>query len=176
MSEDPKSLPEFPITFHIGIFERIVFGILILYLVGGGIFLFLYGLKVLGLPSTVFGVYFGFYTAKISIQFTDEGILYFNSFNLFSAPQKISWMSIQKAETGVETSGRSARYFTRLYGRENGELIMDITIKPFSKECVRLLGFVLQEKAIGAKLDEATKDLAQGYVPSLVLGKAKPWL
>jgi len=174
LNKDPKSLPEFPLTFRIGLIETIVLGIQILFLAGVGIWFYLHDVKFVGLLIIAYGIYRGLYFGKIYVRLTDEDILYFNSFNPFSKPKKMSWKNIQRAETGIKVTSFSTRYFTRLYEKENGRL-MEINIKWFSKENVRLLGVAFQEKAKQAELDEATKDLARGYVPSFVLGKAKPW-
>jgi hypothetical protein len=140
-----------------------------------GILLYLHDARMMGLLLIVWGIHRGWYCAKIHMRLTNEGITYFHSFNLFSNPKKISWNNIQKAETGVKVlSAFTALYFTRLYGKEKGE-VLEINIKWMSKENVRLFGVALQEKTQNADLDEATQDLARGYVPSFVVGKTKPW-
>lgn len=176
MSENPKSLPEFPCVLHIGLFETIFFGSLILFFTGVGIWFYIHDAQLTDLLLTAFGVYCGLCIVKIHIRLTDEAIFYSCTFNLFTKPAQILWKDIQRTETGVESKGaKSFRYFTRLYEKEDRKPL-EINIKWFGKNNLRLFGIALQEKARQAKLDEKTKDLAEGYVPSFVVGKGKPWV
>src|SRR5262245_35475126 len=102
---------------------------------------------------------------SFKISLSAEGVRYRSP---FGRPPLLSWPTIIRVRTGAKAIGRRTYppYFMEIHTNQRNRPVI-INIKFFSRRALSRLATLLCERAPQAELDDATRRLAKGKVPSV---------